>query len=41
MEKAGRGIKLQFFEENSRPTCTPLCPKMKKKYKFKIKLNDY
>jgi hypothetical protein len=41
MEKAGRGIKLHFFEGNSRPNCTPLCPKMEKKCKFKVKLNDY
>jgi hypothetical protein len=41
VEKAGWGIKLQFFEGNSRPNCTPLCQKMEKKSKLKIKLNDY
>jgi len=29
------------FEGNLRPSCTPLCLKMKKKCKFKVKLNDY
>jgi hypothetical protein len=29
------------FGGNSRPNCTPLCPRMEKKCKFKVKLNDY
>ena len=29
------------FGGSSRPNCTLLCPKMKKKCKFKVKLNDY
>jgi hypothetical protein len=41
MEKVGREIKLHFFGENSRPNCAILCPKMEKKCKFKVKLNDY
>jgi hypothetical protein len=41
VEKVGWEIKLEFFGGNSRPNSTPLCPKMEKKYKFKVKLNDY
>jgi hypothetical protein len=41
VEKAGKGIKLQFFRGNSRPNCTLLCPRMGKRCKFKVKLNDY
>jgi hypothetical protein len=29
------------FGGNSRPNCIPLCQKMKKQCKFKVKLNDY
>jgi len=29
------------FGGNSRPNYIPLCPKIKKQCKFKVKLNDY
>ena len=29
------------FEGNSRPNCTPLYPKIERKCKFNVKLNDY
>jgi len=35
------GNQATIFGGNSRPNCTPLCPKMEKKCKFKVKLNDY
>jgi hypothetical protein len=30
-----------IFGGNSRPNCTSLCPKLEKKCKFKVKLNNY
>jgi len=30
-----------IFEGNSRLIGAPLCPKLEKKCKFKVKLNDY
>jgi len=35
------GNQAAIFEENSKPNCTPLYPRMEKKCKFKVKLNDY
>jgi hypothetical protein len=35
------GNQVGIFGGNSRSNCTPLCPKIEKKYKFKVKLNNY
>ena len=34
-------IQAVIFKGNSIPNCTPLCQRMEKKCKFKVKLNDY
>jgi hypothetical protein len=41
VEKARPGYQAVIFEENSMLNCTPLCPKMENKCKFKVKLNYY
>jgi hypothetical protein len=35
------GNQVAIFGGDSRPIGAPLCPKLEKKYKFKVKLNDY
>jgi hypothetical protein len=35
------GNQAAIFGENSKPNCTPLCQRIEKKCKFKVKLNDY
>jgi hypothetical protein len=35
------GNQTVIFEGNSRPNCTPLCPKIEIKWTFKVKLNYY
>jgi hypothetical protein len=41
VEKADREIKLQFFKEIQGLLIPHYAQKLRKKYKFKVKLNDY
>jgi hypothetical protein len=41
VKKADWEIKLQFLEEIKDLIVPPLCPKIERKCKFKVKLNDY